>query len=58
MDPTTRLLMAQLRMAERHHEAELGRLAGAMGRASGASSAADPRRIPPATAMTTSKEAA
>ncbi len=28
MDPTTRMFVVQVRMAERHHEAELGRLAG------------------------------
>jgi hypothetical protein len=27
MDPTTRMLVVQLRMAERHREAEVGRLA-------------------------------
>ena len=58
MDPTTRLLMAQLQMAERHREAELGRLAGAAGAASDASSVARSRRVPPVPAMTTSKEAA
>ena len=28
MDPTTQMLVVQLRMAERHREADLGRLAG------------------------------
>ena len=28
MDPTTRMFVVQVRMAERHHEAELSRLAG------------------------------